>query len=409
MSKASTLEKAQAFGRSHPDMDDGGNPWFVGWVAWAAFHLTPASETLAVLGLSEKYGALHHVLMTFCINSLVARNIDKQRVLYLRGVYFKDKQVAYDADGEMHPYDENKTFLLPVTAFENTASTSSALLWIEGGEIEIFSSYTIEGNLGIAVNNVISALPTTWPNSPKFRKTIYTFPREILKSSNYWNTYFLFLRTQYNKQKVMQVFSPKYANLQSLEQRRDVVVQTCGRLIADCAERLNKVGYDGYFGPEGEPFMLSMAHINEILNIFTRCYNVDNKLWSIFTNILPDLAPDAGAPLSGAKAVLNPQASGTQATLPKDVRSSLAGLNIQPLSINSGISKTTAPSLAISQRFQGDAKNNIPLLHTPGPATFNPTVIANPPATATWPGDIDPKYNNFREIPNATAMVFLSP
>lgn len=398
-------------------MNDGGNPWFAGWVAWAAFHLNPASETLAVLGLSEKYAAIHYVLMKFCVGSLVARSIDPQRVLYLTEVYYKDKKGNYAYEGNRHPYDEKKAFLLPVTAVENIASSRTALLWIEGGVIEIFCSYNIEGSLKDAVNEVILALPTTWPNSPKFRTMVYNFPRHFLKSSNYWNTYFLFLRTKYSKEQVMRAFSATDSNWQSLEQRRDLVVQTCGRLIADCAEPLNKQGYDGFFGPEGEPFMLSREHILEIHNIYMRCSNTSNKLWNIFANILPDFASGARVQQSEAKA-----AQPTAPSVAQSALSSFSGPSIRPESKDSGIAYTapkataTAPSVAVSKGFPGSAykpansaENAIPLLVTPGPTTIRPNVIVNPSVASTWPENIDPKYNNFREIQNAKAMVFLSP
>ena len=100
------------------------------------------------------------------------------------------------------------------------------------------------------------------------------------------------MRSEHSRDEVAAAF--QHASVDSLVEKRDLVVQTCGRLIAACAELLDtsadKSEYQRLFGPKSLPFQLSKDLVDSGLpNMFTRCALSDDPLWNMFENILPEV------------------------------------------------------------------------------------------------------------------------
>ena len=278
------------------------NPRFAGWIFWAAFHLNPPSKTMEILVPSGTYAAMQYILTLFSVHSLLGRaHINNRRYTYLTTFIFiiaenKTTTVQYDKSAlHNNRYVDSKAYVMQVVYILQTGVSQTATIWLEGDRLEVFNPWE---NQSTAMRELLNThvapfLKQKWL-TPK-RAINITVDEYILRKdlgfSNYWNTYFLFVRSEHSRDEVTAAF--QHASVDSLVEKRDLVVQTCGRLIAACAElqdtSADKREYQHIFGPNSLPFQLVKDNVEiRLPNIFTRCALTDDPLWNMFEDILPD-------------------------------------------------------------------------------------------------------------------------
>jgi hypothetical protein len=300
--------EALAYGHNFPDDRPLDDPLYAGWVHWAAFHLDPPSATREILTKSDQYASIQYIMTRFSVHALLSRSgMSTARFEYLTTfvIYVsadrKSQHVVFDKSTlQATKFSSSKAFVMQVTAVQSEGFSQTATLWVEGGILEIFNPWLNRSPLmnRLVTEHVGRFLQQKWmkdggdPQRPPPQTFEYNLP-ESLDQSNTWNTYFIFLRSAHSRDAVVNAFSPAHAKPASLIERRDLVMQTCGRIIAGCAKHrdssAHNQNYREIFGPDARPFPFNRENIEvEFPNIFTRCTLPENKLWNNFDDLLPD-------------------------------------------------------------------------------------------------------------------------
>ena len=295
------LQTAVAFSRNFQNDRILENPLFAGWVSWAAFHLNPPSKTMEILAPSGTYATMQYILTRFSVHALLGRaHINNRRFTYLTTFIFiveenKTTTVKYDKFAlHNNRYVDSKAYVMQIVFIFKTGVSTTATIWLEGNRLEVFNPWENQSTVMRDLLNIHVApfLKEKWVSPKQATITVDEYIlRKDLGFSNYWNTYFLFVRSEHSRDEVTAAF--QHASVDSLVEKRDLVVQTCGRLIAACAElqdtSADKREYKHIFGPNSLPFQLVKDVVDSKLpNIFTRCALTDDPLWNMFEDILPD-------------------------------------------------------------------------------------------------------------------------
>ena len=324
------LAKARDFAARFPNNRPIADPVHAGWIAWAAFHLPIPSDTMAVFSFSDTFATIQYILSRFAVQALVSRGagIRPDRFTYLTTFISHvsaDRKTTYPPTFDAsqmagNKYSVGKSFVMQVSMVSVEGLSSTATVWVEDNTIEIFNPHTHKSQImtNIVKEYVVGFIREKWMQKDA-NPTVYEYNVPAVSSPNSMNTYFIFLRSAQSssdssaaREEIARAFDVKVSSMRSLIEKRDLLIQTCGLLIARCAElrdqSAGKALYSKYFGPEADVFPLSRGSgIEDIPNIFTRCTLPQHALWSGIQNLTPDPAEAA----SGASRV--------SAIWPKDV------------------------------------------------------------------------------------------
>jgi hypothetical protein len=303
------LAKAREFARYHPNNRQIADPIHAGWIAWAAFHLPTPSDTMAVFSYSDPFATIQYILSRFAVQALVSRGagIRPDRFTYLTTFIShvsadrkRTQPPTFDASQmKGNKYSVGKSFVMQVSMVSVEGLSATATVWVEDNTIEIFNPHTHKSLImtNIVKEYVVGFLREKWMQKDA-NPTVFEYVVPVVSSPNSLNTYFIFLRSAQSsadssaaREEVAKAFDDK-ASIKSLIEKRDLLIQTCGLLIARCAElrdeSAGKALYSKYFGPDADVFPLSRGGIEDIPNIFTRCALPQHVLWSGIQNLTPD-------------------------------------------------------------------------------------------------------------------------
>jgi hypothetical protein len=294
------VEKAmQTIFRQFPPRSKLADPVNGGYIVWAAFLLENPTLTMEALAWSDGFPCLPTIFAKFAVRALLdRRGIPKDRFVYLTTIHFfrddSNKIIAVPSDKtalDRVDATVGKAFVVQCTVSDGRGSSQTATLWLEDGTLEVFNMWGDQvGHLQTIINfHVLPFLNKRWnPSGKPIRTLDYKF-HPTLKPTNWWNLYFLFLRSAHSKPVNNFFFGPT-VDVESLIAVRDKVVQACGRLICRCAELSNPIHYDGVFGPRAPALMLTPGTNQELSNMFLRCSLAKDVHWKVFLNVDPALA-----------------------------------------------------------------------------------------------------------------------
>jgi len=308
------LAKARSFSNRFPNNRQLADPVYAGWIMWAAFHLASPAETMAVFEFSDPFATIQYILTRFAVQSLISRGagIRPDRFTYLTTFVSKvsaDRKTAQPPTFDVsqmkgNKYSIGKSFVMQVTMLSVEGLSTTATVWVEDNCIEIFNPFTHKSTImtNIVKQYVVGFLREKWMLKD-VEPRIYEYIVPAVSSPNSMNTYFIFLRSAQSaadseaaRAEVARAFDGKVSSMKSLTEKRNVLIQTCGLIIAGCAELRDespsKQNYRKFFGPNSEEFPLAGGNggvsVEALNNIFARCALPQNELWSRIQNLMPD-------------------------------------------------------------------------------------------------------------------------
>jgi hypothetical protein len=294
---------------AYPNKTHLANPLYAGWIDWAAFHLDDPCQTMRMLRAPDVYPTVQYIFTRFAVYALLAR----QGVKYNRFEYLitftvilspdrKSKTVSFDKE-KLHDskYKVSTAYVIQVTIVTSEGLSKTSTIWLENNIMEVFDPWEHKSELmgNVIAEHVVPFLKRKWIANDMEAKVVHYKIRPDMESMNWWNLYFLFLRSTKNNP-IPEMFSDMVV-LSSLVEARNRVVQTCGRIISVCSGTRDptpgKQKFTTMFGPDAMPFPLEREAVEfDLPNFFARCSIPKNKLWNSFNNIEPDMIIESSAP-----------------------------------------------------------------------------------------------------------------
>jgi hypothetical protein len=296
----SDVRKAMA---EHPNTRPVQDPVFAGWINWAAFHLAKPEDTMRMLRGPDWYQSMQYIFTRFAVRALISRsNVGADRFQYVTTFVIrlsadrKSNTVTFDQSAlNNNVHAVGKAFVVQVSLVTAEGLSKTATLWIENNTLEVFNPWEVRAEMlgNIIASHVLPFLRRKWLLGDVVVRDVQYALRKDAESMNWWNIYFLFLRSAHPKP-IPELFGEEVV-LSSLVEKRNMVIQACGRLIARCVEVLdlspNGAGYAHMFGPTAKHFALSRNSVeHDLPNIFARCTLPKNPLWNSFDDLDPDMS-----------------------------------------------------------------------------------------------------------------------
>ena len=290
----------------HPNTRPVQDPSFTGWINWAAFHLEEPKDTMRMLRGPDVYLAMQYIFARFAVHSLIGRsNVSDGRfqnvttiVIQLsadRKSFHVTSHFQSDIQNNVHKVGE--AFAVQVSLVTVEGLSKTATLWIENNMLEIFNPWELRSPMlgKIITKYVLPLLRRRWIRGDVVLKPVQYALHKDAELMNWWNIYFLFIRSAH-KQPIPELFG-KNVVLSSLVDKRNVVIQTCGRIIARCAQQrdlsVNSENYERMFGPSAKAFALNRKSVeHDLPNIFARCPLSESALWNAFDELDPDMSAE---------------------------------------------------------------------------------------------------------------------
>jgi hypothetical protein len=281
------------------------DPIYAGFIVWSGFHLALPKDTMSVFAYSDPFATIQYIFTRFAVRALISRaGVRPDRFTYLTTFI---SQVSADRKSLEPPkfdatqitgnkYSIGKSFVMQVVMLSVEGLSETATVWIEDNCIEIFNPHAHRSAVMTNIVNsyVVPFLREKWMTRDTKPK-VYEYFVPAVSCPNSMNTYFIFLRSAQSsadadaaRAEVARAFDETISSRQSLEEKRNLLIQTCGLLIARCAELQdespNKQYYQKLFGPNSTDFALERGRaggsaLDLIPNIFTRCTMPQSELW----------------------------------------------------------------------------------------------------------------------------------
>ncbi len=286
------------------------NAAFVGWDAWAAVHLPSPGSTMRVFEQMDRFAWSQRALTIFAIHAInkgMQARAETPNLFsagwFIRYLDSSGREIGYKnkLDSALKPVQKGHVYVIQITnIFPDGRASSSISIFAAGSTVlEFFYPFDdVTGSMQRALRAVVDFLKVGW--LPNVTLSVQRFPwgifhprsrsDRVLLGQNFWNIYFLFLRSRRNFRQCSEMMSEmSRRNPELLFQRRDLLIQTAGRLIASCAKKMDPSPdsrfYLASFAETSPPRLTDEKYIQGMVKVFLACSDQTDPLWNVLDSI----------------------------------------------------------------------------------------------------------------------------